>query len=65
MLGKRKRLAMLDLLLSAQQKGLIDDAGIREEVDTFTFEVTTYLIPNSLTLIFIIIYFIFAQTHYF
>lgn len=31
---------MLDLLISAsQQDGKIDDVGIREEVDTFVFEV--------------------------
>lgn len=29
---------MLDSLLQAEQKQLIDEAGIREEVDTFTFE---------------------------
>jgi cytochrome P450 family 4 len=35
----KRRLAMLDLLLSAKKKdNAIDDTGIREEVDTFTFE---------------------------
>ncbi|XP_023246853.1 cytochrome P450 4C1-like [Copidosoma floridanum] len=34
----KKRLAMLDLLLLSERNGLIDDAGIKEEVDTFTFE---------------------------
>ncbi|CAG4951273.1 unnamed protein product [Parnassius apollo] len=36
--GKKKRTAMLDLLISAEQEGLIDNAGIEEEVDTFMFE---------------------------
>uniref|UniRef100_A0AAG5D8G7 Cytochrome P450 n=1 Tax=Anopheles atroparvus TaxID=41427 RepID=A0AAG5D8G7_ANOAO len=34
----KKRYAMLDTLLAAELRGLIDDKGIREEVDTFTFE---------------------------
>ncbi|XP_023316140.1 cytochrome P450 4C1-like [Trichogramma pretiosum] len=37
-IGRKKRMAMLDLLLAAQRNGLIDDQGIEEEVDTFTFE---------------------------
>ena len=31
---------MLDLLLAAEYNGLIDYDGIKEEVDTFTFEVS-------------------------
>lgn len=38
-LGSKKRLAMLDLLLSAEMDNLIDHDGIQEEVDTFMFEV--------------------------
>ncbi|NP_001165981.1 cytochrome P450 4AB14 precursor [Nasonia vitripennis] len=34
--GRKKRLAMLDLLLMAEKEGLIDEEGIKEEVDTFT-----------------------------
>ncbi|KAJ8683825.1 hypothetical protein QAD02_019617 [Eretmocerus hayati] len=34
----RRRSAMLDLLLAAEYNGLIDHEGIKEEVDTFTFE---------------------------
>lgn len=30
---------MLDILISAQRRNEIDDLGIREEVDTFVFEV--------------------------
>uniref|UniRef100_A0A1B0CUK3 Cytochrome n=1 Tax=Lutzomyia longipalpis TaxID=7200 RepID=A0A1B0CUK3_LUTLO len=35
---KKQRYAMLDTLLGAEQNNLIDAEGIREEVDTFTFE---------------------------
>lgn len=37
---KKKKVAMLDLLLSAQKEGHIDKAGVQEEVDTFMFEVS-------------------------
>ncbi|KAJ8683826.1 hypothetical protein QAD02_019618 [Eretmocerus hayati] len=37
-LGRQKKLAMLDILLAAEKTGVIDDEGIKEEVDTFTFE---------------------------
>nr|ADE05576.1 cytochrome P450 4M2 [Manduca sexta] len=35
---KNKKIAMLDLLITAQKEGFIDDIGIQEEVDTFMFE---------------------------
>lgn len=38
--GKKNRMAMLDLLLEQEKKGKIDEEGIREEVDTFMFEVS-------------------------
>nr|CAX94850.1 CYP4M25 protein [Cnaphalocrocis medinalis] len=38
MFKKKRRTAMLDLLIAAQRDGLIDQAGVQEEVDTFMFE---------------------------
>lgn len=42
-MNKTKKVAMLDLLISAEKEGLIDQAGIQEEVDTFMFEVESFL----------------------
>ncbi|CAB3256537.1 unnamed protein product [Arctia plantaginis] len=36
--SKKKRTAMLDLLIQAEKEGQIDETGIQEEVDTFMFE---------------------------
>lgn len=41
-IGTKKRMAMLDLLLEAEEKGQIDMEGIRDEVNTFMFEVSLY-----------------------
>ncbi|XP_024879016.1 cytochrome P450 4C1-like, partial [Temnothorax curvispinosus] len=39
---RRKRLAMLDLLIAASRDGLMTDSDIREEVDTFMFAVHNF-----------------------
>lgn len=39
---KRRRMAMMDILMEAHRNGQIDYEGICEEVDTFTFEVNQF-----------------------
>lgn len=51
--GKKKRLAMLDLLLKAESEGQIDLEGIREEVNTFMFAVSYFFKPRTVGLGFI------------
>lgn len=40
--SKKKKTAMLDLLILAENDGFLDEDGIQEEVDTFMFEVCMY-----------------------
>lgn len=45
-------MAMLDILITASKTGgSIDDVGIREEVDTFVFEVNLFISLKFLGLI--------------
>lgn len=43
----KKKTAMLDLLILAENDGLLNEDGIREEVDTFMFEVRRYNINSQ------------------
>ena len=45
-LTKRKRLVFLDTLLEAYENGEISREGVREEVDTFMFEVSKRIIND-------------------
>ncbi|OXU18179.1 hypothetical protein TSAR_002616 [Trichomalopsis sarcophagae] len=52
--GTKKRLVMLDVLLSAEQDGLIDEKGIREEVDVLVLAVEKYLLPAGVDVAFFV-----------
>lgn len=54
--GNKGRLAMLDLLLEKERSGEIDVSGIREEVDTFMFEVRMKMYQRYHNFMFIYIF---------
>ncbi|GLG92382.1 Cytochrome P450 4c3, partial [Gryllus bimaculatus] len=50
-LGRRRRLVFLDLLILMARDGSLSDMDIREEVDTFLFEITLGMILQQLELV--------------
>lgn len=48
-MGKKKRLAFLDLLIASSEDGkLLSDDDLQEEVNTFMFEVIRFLFSKNL-----------------
>ena len=45
---KKRRLAFLDILLESYDAGDISGEGVREEVDTFMFEVCTSFVWGAM-----------------